>query len=684
MYTVKLRNDQEEFYLHHPMDNTCILLDGTLTLELNKTGTFTFSISDRHPHISKIQKMRSEILIYQDEELIFLGRPLSETIDFYGTSQISCEGEMAYLLDSMQKPYSFQGSIYAFLMRLVQNHNALMETKKHFEVDKAHVYQADKQIQCEESAYTNTLETLNKQLIDAYGGYLCVRHVGEKRYLDYVSLEKPSQESAWHPQEIRFATNILDLTKYIKSDELITAIIPLGAACKTETETETTSQLTIASVNQGKDYLEDEEAVKDFGKIYGVVEFSEVEDPTELKQLAEAYLKQKCNLSFTIELSALDLHHLNMELESFQIGDWIRCISKPHGLDDLFLLSKLSISLNDPGSSAISLGGVVDSFTNSVNRNQISVAKQVDQVKARAKQIQTKLEIQDEIILEAKELSDQVESITQRIQPSQWIVEVAKAIKEGSKLDTTKVLIDQEGLTIEDGGLKIKDENQNLILFVDEDTHRFVFQGDIRGSTIETNKDLIVGNRLIIGDQKDNGLINYKSINFSDDVRLLGSKNEAGYWHLVMQALDRVTMMSAPVQGPTDRYASVTVFHDEVNITSSKWVDIQSQAIQMNQQPAITSDIRKKCNIDELDVSWIDDLHIKQFEFLEVERKEIGLIAQDYMDHPYQAYFLDKDADGYYRIRYGNLWNALLKYCQQLKQRIDKLEEKYGEYKQTN
>lgn len=139
MYTVKLRNDQEEFYLHHPMDNTCILLDGTLTLELNKTGTFTFSISDRHPHISKIQKMRSEILIYQDEELIFLGRPLSETIDFYGTSQISCEGEMAYLLDSMQKPYSFQGSIYAFLMRLVQNHNALMETKKHFEVDKAHV-----------------------------------------------------------------------------------------------------------------------------------------------------------------------------------------------------------------------------------------------------------------------------------------------------------------------------------------------------------------------------------------------------------------------------------------------------------------------------------------------------------------------------------------------------------------
>ena len=474
------------------------------------------------------------------------------------------------------------------------------------------------------------------------------------------------------------------MTKYIKSDELITAIIPLGAACKTETETETTSQLTIASVNQGKDYLEDEEAVKDFGKIYGVVEFSEVEDPTELKQLAVAYLKQKCNLSFTIELSALDLHHLNMELESFQIGDWIRCISKPHGLDDLFLLSKLSISLNDPGSSAISLGGVVDSFTNSVNRNQISVAKQVDQVKAHAKQIQTKLEIQDEIILEAKELSDQVESITQRIQPSQWIVEVAKAIKEGSKLDTTKVLIDQEGLTIEDGGLKIKDENQNLILFVDEDTHRFVFQGDIRGSTIETDKDLIVGNRLIIGDQKDNGLINYKSINFSDDVRLLGSKNEAGYWHLVMQALDRVTMMSAPVQGPTDRYASVTVFHDEVNITSSKWVDIQSQAIQMNQQPAITSDIRKKCNIDELDVSWIDDLHIKQFEFLEVERKEIGLIAQDYMDHPYQAYFLDKDADGYYRIRYGNLWNALLKYCQQLKQRIDKLEEKYGEYKQTN
>ncbi|MCI9293344.1 MAG: hypothetical protein HFF02_08635 [Erysipelotrichaceae bacterium] len=678
MYTVKLRNDQEEFYLHHPMDNTCILLDGTLTLELNKTGTFTFSISDRHPHISKIQKMRSEILIYQDEELIFLGRPLSETIDFYGTSQISCEGEMAYLLDSMQKPYSFQGSIYAFLMRLVQNHNALMETKKHFEVDKAHVYQADKQIQCEESAYANTLETLNKQLIDAYGGYLCVRHVGEKRYLDYVSLEKPSQETALHPQVIRFGENILDLMRYVKSDALITAIIPLGAEIKTDSENK--SYVTIDSVNNGKAYLEDANAVQAFGKIFGTVEFKDVENPGELKELAKAYLKQKSNLSFTIELSAVDLHHLDMRMEKMQVGDWIRCVSYAHGLDDAFLLSQLSISLNDPGSSSISLGGVMDSFTNTAKRNQENVAKQVEQVNKRAANIETKMEIQDEILLEAKQITDKVETLTQKIQPDQLVVEVSKAINQGEKLDTTKVVIDQEGLTIEDGGLKIKDANQDLILFVDDETHHIVFKGDIRGSNIVTDKDLIVGNRLIIGDQQDNGFINYKSINFSDDVRLLGSKNEAGYWHLVMQALDRVTMMSAPVQGPTDRYASVSVEHDDIHLESSKSIDMKTQAITMNQQPSITSDARKKRNIDDIDVAWIDDLHIQQFAFLDTGRKEIGLIAQDYVDHPYRSYFLDEDEDGYYRIRYGNLWNALMKYCQQLKQRIDEMEEKYGKY----
>ena len=90
----------------------------------------------------------------------------------------------------------------------------------------------------------------------------------------------------------------------------------------------------------------------------------------------------------------------------------------------------------------------------------------------------------------------------------------------------------------------------------------------------------------------------------------------------------------------------------------------------------ISSDRRKKKNIEDLnDYSWIDDLKIKEFDYNnKSESRSIGLIAQDYEDKEYNKYFLEVDENGYYAISYSNITNALIKYCQELKERVSELE----------
>ena len=45
-------------------------------LELNKTGSFAFTIYPDHPYYGMIKKLKSIITVYQDDFLLFRGRVL--------------------------------------------------------------------------------------------------------------------------------------------------------------------------------------------------------------------------------------------------------------------------------------------------------------------------------------------------------------------------------------------------------------------------------------------------------------------------------------------------------------------------------------------------------------------------------------------------------------------------------
>lgn len=62
--------------IHDPRLQEYQLLSPSLSLELNKTGSFTFTQYPNHPGYGAIRKLKSLIEIKKDGVVLFRGRPL--------------------------------------------------------------------------------------------------------------------------------------------------------------------------------------------------------------------------------------------------------------------------------------------------------------------------------------------------------------------------------------------------------------------------------------------------------------------------------------------------------------------------------------------------------------------------------------------------------------------------------
>lgn len=121
--------------------------------------------------------------------------------------------------------------------------------------------------------------------------------------------------------------------------------------------------MTIKDINNGLDYVQDDVAVALFGVIEKTVMFEDVTVAENLFKKGQETLQESINSTVSIKLSAADLHNLDINIEAFRIGDNVRVISKPHGLDRYFLLSKLSLTLDSVSSCSMTLGATFKTFT---------------------------------------------------------------------------------------------------------------------------------------------------------------------------------------------------------------------------------------------------------------------------------------------------------------------------------
>ena len=333
-----------------------------LVLEEGSAGSLTITIPPVNVGYGLIQRMITEIRVLKDNKEIWSGRVLSETKDFWNNRVLYCEGELAYLNDSVQPPEEYKNiTVRAFIENVLQVHNSKVLEDKQFSVGAITVHSSPEDTYYTNDYYTNYEKTIESLagLVNAYGGRFRIRRINGVRYLDYLA-EYPNTCQ----QIIQFGKNLIDFTRNWDSSEFATVILPLGATINSGVETELDAYVTIESVNEGSPYVFLEDAMEEFGRIEKTVVWSEITDPGELLEVAEQYITELQFDNLQIELSAIDLHYLNVNEDDVQLLDKIRVISKPHGLDRLFPVTKLEIPLDSPEQTTFSLGANVrDSFT---------------------------------------------------------------------------------------------------------------------------------------------------------------------------------------------------------------------------------------------------------------------------------------------------------------------------------
>lgn len=203
--------------------------------------------------------------------------------------------------------------------------------------------------------YGKTWDILQSELVDVYGGYLVTRHETipypmfpglnkRARYLDYVQ-----DATERNVQGITFGTNLLDLSSYVKAEDIVTRVIAIGKKKSGWFIWETTNTLT-ATAN-------DETAQK----LYGLITRYLVLDGTSntqqsLQDAADTELGKHLRLADGITVKAVDLKDAGVDVDRIAFGKLTHIISAPHGIDVWINCNKLVEPLDKPAKKEFTFG----------------------------------------------------------------------------------------------------------------------------------------------------------------------------------------------------------------------------------------------------------------------------------------------------------------------------------------
>lgn len=375
MYKVTVVTDGKEY----PLLNQVLRLENPTLKEYagNSPGYLKFKITPKHPYYDKILPLSSELFVYEDGVEIFRGRSTTTEEEFNRTHQITCESDIAYLCDSIIRPFEFQGSIVEFMTQVLKVHNEQVEARKQYLLGRVNVVDSNNYINRSNSDYSCSLDCLRDKLVKTHGGYLRTRCESGKRYLDYLT-----DGGGTNDQVIRYGVNLADYSKTQDATELFTALIPTGADLEDTSSSgeSTTKTVDITSVNGGKDFIYDEDAVQRYGWIFRQHKWEDVTLPENLIKKARAYLEQSIYLSDVLKLTAVDLANVDVDIKRLKTGYWTKVISRPHGVDVMYILEERTRNLQEPGKDTVSLGGTIATLSGSVAKSQKELSAKVEQV----------------------------------------------------------------------------------------------------------------------------------------------------------------------------------------------------------------------------------------------------------------------------------------------------------------
>lgn len=345
--------------IYDPRIEKLQLEEAELSQAKNKAGSMTFTIPTAHTYAqTSIIPGITRIVVKEDEETVFKGRITKTNPNFYDDSECTAEGDLAYLNDTVVRPYEYAGSPREYFAFLIEQHNAQVEKERQFAVGRVTVADPNDYIIRASAQYPSTWEELETKLLDSMGGFLVERWEDGVTYLDYLAEIRENNE-----QVAKYGENIVDIDRIKEIDSgFATAVIPLGKKQEAE-EGKEAQYLTIKSINNGKDYVQNDDAVSKYGLILKTVEHEDVTLPENLLRKGKEDLTEAIKSVESITVTAADLSGTGVKVESFRFMKNVHCVSKHHGLDFRSPVVSLARNLLDRSDYKITVGDTQKSYT---------------------------------------------------------------------------------------------------------------------------------------------------------------------------------------------------------------------------------------------------------------------------------------------------------------------------------
>jgi hypothetical protein len=387
-YTI--RNDATGVIAYDPRFEDAILIDPKLHQKDNAFGSFECTMFSEHVDYGFLQKRRTIYAIYKDDapDPMWKGIFIEGEDGLSDSMSLYFEDFMSVLRDSMQDAFVFTGQPNAFLASLIDAHNAQVDAWQRITLGYVTVTDPNDYVRRSSESELSTWEVIKTRLINTLGGHLRMRYENGVAYLDYLKGDTANTDPHLNTstQIIEFGENLTDFSRVVSASETYTACIPKGATVdQYDDEGELHSvALTIESVNNGSKYLIDEEARALYGFRCAPISettWDDVTVPANLMTKGREWLHgQAVKLSNTIKLSAVDLKRLGVASDSYDFLNYVRVSIYPLDIEALYLLTEITIPLDDPSELSISLGETFMSLADRQQQNASQLLQNIERV----------------------------------------------------------------------------------------------------------------------------------------------------------------------------------------------------------------------------------------------------------------------------------------------------------------
>ena len=377
MYTITV--DDKDLYI--PDSEDYQVSSASISVNTDSVAYLDMEVPSTNKGLKEIEQQASIVKVYENDIMRYKLFVDKIDYDFEGTASVHATSVLAYLNDSLVRPYSTidseegltaPSSVNGYFNWLIEQHNKnIKDTKKTFYVGvnqgasldhNNYIYRSSKEV-------PTTSDEIRNKILDSYGAYITLTFNGDQNVINLYADVHDANE-----QVIDFGVNLLDLTKTISTEDSYTVVRPSGAVPETDNHS-TSLPITISSIPDGiskwdsdvykiGDTVYSISGVKKYG--YKEYEYSntDVSSVEYLYQLAVSTLKKLVNPYLTIEVKAVDLALLYMKkYRPMEVGQSVRVRSEPHGVDEYLRISEISIDLLDPSQDSYTLGESYDSLT---------------------------------------------------------------------------------------------------------------------------------------------------------------------------------------------------------------------------------------------------------------------------------------------------------------------------------